>query len=277
MISVLILTLNEEKNIKRCLDSVAWSDDIVVLDSGSTDKTVEIAKKAGARIFYRSFDNERNQREFSLRNIQYRYSWVYNPDADEETPLDLADEMRKKIKFSADNVFAYRMRFKTYFLGRWIKYSSLYPTWVVRLFQPEKISFDRSINLSYAVNGNTGMIDAHFIHHTFNNGFDSWFNKHNFYSKYEALESLKILSENKPLLRILLKASSNVDRRAALKNLSVKLPFRPLLRFLYMYFLRCGFLDGRPGFHYCLLLSIYEYMITLKVLEFKRRKKNLLI
>src|ERR1700752_1571572 len=96
-ISVLILTLNEDVNLEACLASVAWSDDIVVLDSFSTDRTVEIARAAGARVYQRHFDNERNQRTFSLREIPCKYPWVYMPDADEITPCELRDEMRSVV------------------------------------------------------------------------------------------------------------------------------------------------------------------------------------
>ena len=94
-ISVLILTMNEDINLAACLKSVSWSDDIVVLDSFSTDKTLEIARAAGARVYQRDFDNERNQRTFGLREIEFKHPWVYMPDADELTPPEMRDEMRK--------------------------------------------------------------------------------------------------------------------------------------------------------------------------------------
>src|SRR5438105_2567412 len=118
MISVLILTLNEEANLARCLDSVKWSDDIVVLDSLSTDKTVEIARAAGARVYQRKFDNERDQRTYSVREIKFKYPWVYNPDADEVTPPELRDEMLAAVADPSQDAVAYRLRFKTIFMGK---------------------------------------------------------------------------------------------------------------------------------------------------------------
>ena len=96
-ISVLILALDEELTLPRCLESVSWSDDIIVLDSGSTDRTVEIAKTFGARVVTRPFDDERTHRTYSLREIEFRHPWVYNPDADEVTPAELRDEMHATV------------------------------------------------------------------------------------------------------------------------------------------------------------------------------------
>jgi glycosyltransferase involved in cell wall biosynthesis len=274
-VSVLILTLNEEKNLPACLESVKWCDDIVILDSFSTDRTVEIAKMCGARVVQRHFDNEKNQREASLR-LQFNYPWVYNPDADEITPPELRDEIIKIVSDPNRKEVAYRVRFKTMFMGRWIKHSSLYPTWVVRLFRPEKISFSRSVNLQYIIDGPEGQLDSHFEHHSFNKGLNAWVDKHNRYSWHEACEAMNSLEDSLVPWRDIF-APSSVLRRKALKELSFRLPCRPTLRFLYMYVLRLGFLDGWEGLTYCRLLSIYEYLIVLKMKELRRRERGLSI
>lgn len=271
MISVLILTYNEEKNLSRCLEAVKWSDDIVVLDSFSTDRTVEIAKAAGARVYQRPFDNEASQRTFSLREISFKYPWVYNPDADEEPTSDLCREMVNAVQDDQAKAVAYRMRFKTMFMGKWIRFSSLYPTWVIRLFRPETIRFDRSVNLAYLVDGEEGRLDGHFLHYAFNNGFDAWFSKHNVYSHFEAVETLKSLSNGYLNWSDLFAPSGSTKRRRAIKELSFRVPFRPTLRFLYMYLYRGGIFDGWAGLTYCRLLALYEYMIVLKVAELRRR------
>jgi glycosyltransferase involved in cell wall biosynthesis len=272
-VSVLILTLNEEQNLPSCLESLKWCDDIVVFDSLSTDRTVDIAKSAGARVVQRSFDDEKNQREASLK-IHFKYPWVYNPDADEITPPELHDEIIEVVSDPNRKEVAYRVRFKTMFMGRWIRHSSLYPTWVVRLFRPERISFSRNINLQYIVDGPEGNLDNHFEHYSFNKGLNAWIEKHNRYSWHEAREAIKSLEESPvPWTDIL--AISSVLRRKALKELSFRLPFRPTLRFLYMYILRLGFLDGWEGLTYCRLLSMYEYLIVLKMKELRRRAKGL--
>src|SRR5579883_213978 len=272
MISVLILTLNEEANLEACLRAVRWSDDVTVFDSYSTDRTVEIAKDFGARVVQRRFDNERDHRTASLR-VGFKYPWVFNPDADEIPTPELIDEMRRVVGDRGRPEVAYRMRFKTMFLGRWLKYSSLYPTWVVRLFQPAKVAFERSINLHYKIDGPEGRLNGHFLHYTFNKGLNAWIEKHNRYSAQEAEETLKSLRRGGIPWRDLV-AGDAVRRRRALKEISFRLPCRSGLRFLYMYLLRGGFLDGRPGLTYCRLLALYEYLIEVKVKELQFRERG---
>lgn len=269
MISVLILTLNEEANLPACLESVKWSDDIIVFDSFSTDRTVELAKAAGARIVQRRFDNEREHRSASLK-IPFKHPWIYNPDADEVTPPELRDEMVQMVRQGNRPEVAYRVRFKTMFMGQWIRYSSLYPTWVVRLFKAGAVRFERDINLRYVIDGPEGRLHSHFQHYTFNKGFSAWFEKHNRYSDKEASESLKSLA-GAGVEWAAIWGADPVARRRALKELSFRLPCRPLLRFAYMYLLKLGFLDGVPGYHYCRMLAIYEYMIVLKMKEIRQR------
>ncbi len=273
MISVLILTLNEEANLQRCLDAVKWSDDVVVFDSFSSDRTVEIAKAAGARVVQRTFDNERDHRAASIA-VGFKHRWVFNPDADELCPDDLRDELVKVVGDSSRNEVAYRCRFRNQFMGKWIKRSSLYPTWVVRLFRPDKVRFEREINLHYVLDGPQGKLQAHFDHYSFNNGMNAWFEKHNRYSWSEARETIKSLTMGRMPWGLLFSGVPS-ERRRALKELSFRMPARPLARFVYMYFFKLGILDGGAGLTYCILLSIYEYMIVLKVRELRRREKGL--
>lgn len=273
MISVLILTLNEEQNLPACLASVKWSDDITVFDSFSSDRTVEIARVAGARVVQRKFDNERDHRAASL-HVGFKHPWVFNPDADEILSPELREEMFAAVSDGARQEVAYRCRFKTMFMGRWIRFSSLYPTWVMRLYKPAHLRFERTINLRYVAEGPEGKLQNHFLHYTFNKGIDAWLDKHNRYSSFEAQEALRSLSDGHMTLSHFWNADPSVRRRA-LKELSFRVPLRPLFRFLYMYLLRLGFLDGRAGFTYCRLLSFYEYMIVLKQREIERRQKNL--
>src|SRR5260370_11345705 len=234
MISVLILTSNEEANLPACLESVKWSDDLIVFDSFSTDRTVEIAHAAGGRVVQRACDSERDHPRASLL-LEFKYPWVYNPDADEVTPPALRDEMLRVVADPARREVAYRVRFKAMFCGRWIKRSSLYPTWVVRLFKPNQVSFERSINLRCVVNGLEGRLQNHFEHYSFNKGISAWLEKHNRYSGQEAVESLRSLSSHQ-LRREELFDRDPVLPRRALKELSFRLPFRPTLLFLFIDF-----------------------------------------
>jgi glycosyltransferase involved in cell wall biosynthesis len=273
MISVLVLTLNEEANLEACLQSVRWCDDVTVFDSYSTDRTVKIAKDFGARVIQRHFDNERDHRTASLR-LGFKHPWVFNPDADEISTPELIEEMRQVTADRSRPEVAYRMRGKTMFLGRWLKHSSLYPTWMCRLFQPDKVAFERSINLNYKIDGPEGQLQGHYLHYTFNKGLTAWVEKHNRYSLLEAEETLKSLSRGGVPWRDLFTLDA-VRRRRALKEISFRLPFRPSLRFLYMYLLRGGFLDGWSGLTYCRLLALYEYLIEVKIKETQFRNRGL--
>lgn len=272
-ISVLILTKNEEANLPLCLEAARWCDDVVVLDSGSTDRTVEIAEASGARVYHRAWDTEPMQRAFSLR-LPFRHPWVYNPDADEIASPELIAEMLRVAADATRPEVCYRVRRKDMFMGKWLRRSSLYPTWFPRLFKPERIQFERLINMAYIADGPEGRLQEHMLHYSFNNGLEAWFAKHNMYSSAEALEGIR-MTDGGHIRWMDLVLGSTAARRRALKDLSFFLPLRPLLRFAYSYFWRLGFLDGRAGLTYCRLLMVYEFMIDVKVREARRRARGL--
>lgn len=268
-ISVLILTLNEEINLPGCLESVSWSDDIVVFDSYSSDRTLEIAKELGARVIQRKFDNWSSHQNWAVENIDFKYPWVYYSDADERIPSDLASEMQDVVWDTSRKEVAYRLRFRNMFMGKWNKHSSLYPTWVLRLFRPDKIHWERLVNPVAVVDGTEGRLKSHFEHYSFNKGLTDWFRKHNLYSLDEAKELIKTLENNIQWVNLF--SRDPALRRKTLKQLAFRMPCRPFLVFCYLYFVRMGFLDGRAGLTYSTLRSIYEYMIDLKVKELRRK------
>ena len=134
--SVLILTLNEEVNLPDCLESVAWCDDVVVLDSFSSDRTEQIARDFGARFVQRRFDDWSSHQNWAVSNIEFQHRWVYYSDADERLPEGLVQELNEVTSDVDRPEVAYRLRFKNMFMGRWLRHSCLYPTWVLRLFRP---------------------------------------------------------------------------------------------------------------------------------------------
>ena len=275
VVSVLILTLNEESDLPRCLDSVRWSDDVVVLDSFSTDKTLQVAHERGARIVQRRFDDWSSHLNWAVTNIQFKHPWVYYSDADEVVTRELGEEMNCAVRETSRPFVAYRVRYRNFFHDRWIRHCGIYPVWLLRLFRPCKVRWERAVNPLPIVDGQTGDLENHFHHYSFSKGFDAWFDKHNRYSRSEALESIKHLQGGAIDWVGVFAASDPTRRRRAIKELSFRLPCRPALRFFYMYFLRLGFLDGWQGLTYCTLLSIYEYMIVLKMRELRRREKHL--
>lgn len=273
MISIVILTLNEEINIARCLESISFSDDIVVVDSGSTDKTLEICQAFGARIIHRKLDSWATHQNWINENVNFKNKWVYYSDADEVVTNELKLELIC-LSQKESEVTAYRVRYKNYFMGKWLKYSGGYPIWVLRFFIPSKVRWDRLVNPTPIVSGKEGKIESHFLHFSFNKGLDAWFEKHNKYSRAEALEGMKIRS-SKQLNKKNLLSKDPAIRRRALKEISFLLPFRGFFRFIYQYLICLGFLDGAAGLQWCILNSIYEHMIEIKMQEIDRRSKNL--
>ncbi|MCX7048307.1 MAG: glycosyltransferase family 2 protein [Candidatus Sumerlaeota bacterium] len=272
-VSVLILTLNEEINLPDCLESVAWSDDIVVFDSFSTDRTVEIARAAGARVVQRKFDNYAAQRNAALTDVDYRHPWVLMVDADERWPGALGREIGLALEAdSAKAVSLYHFRRKDLFLGRWLRRSSGYPTWFGRLVRRGQVRVEREINEEYHTDGGKAYLPGLFLHLPFNKGFACWLERHNRYSTMEAAALMEEAPERTGWAGLF--SRDPVARRKAQKRLAYRLPGRPLLMFLALYVVRLGFLDGRAGLIYCTLRAIYEYMIDLKVNELKRREKG---
>jgi|CXWL01.1.fsa_nt_gi glycosyltransferase involved in cell wall biosynthesis len=274
-VSILILTLNEEVNLPTCLETVKWCDDIVVFDSFSTDRTAVIARAAGARVLQRRFDNYGSQREAARIEINYKYPWVLALDADEVPDQELIDEMMKIAAMPDSAVNAFRMRRKDFFMGQWIKHSTLYPSWFIRFYKPDRILYEpRTVHEYPTVSGKVGELQGHLMHQSFNKGIGDWMRKHVRYAELEALESLQHSRSGQIDWKGLFAMQDPVRYRRTLKSISYRLPFRPALRFLYMYLFRLGMLDGRAGFTYCRLLAIYEYMIVLRIMELQRRENG---
>ncbi|MBL8989966.1 MAG: glycosyltransferase family 2 protein [Phycisphaerae bacterium] len=269
-VSVLVRTKNEEVNIGDCLRALAFSDDVIVLDSFSTDRTLEIVRAMpGVRLIQKTFRNESEQFNWILDNIRLRHGWLYLCDADERVSPELADELTTVTNDPGRPHVAYRVRYKNMFMGRWVKRGGMYPVWIIRLFRPDKIRYeDRSINVHPIVHGSLGDLREHFVHYSFNKGLTPWFNKHNSYSDMEAREAVRVIQSGAfgARVRQLFSRRPGVARRA-LKDLSFYLRLRALARFLYMYFVRLGLLDGKAGFHYAAMISMYEYWIEIKILE----------
>jgi glycosyltransferase involved in cell wall biosynthesis len=272
-VSILILTLNEETNLADCLDSCAWSDDVVVFDSMSTDRSREIARARGARVVERRFDDYASQRNAALSSVAYANPWVLMLDADERVPEDLAAEITRCVAAAPPDTVMYRMRRKDFFLGRWLRRSSGYPTWFGRLVRVGRVRVEREVNEEYVADGRVEHIDAHLHHYPFNKGIAFWYERHNRYSGLEALAKIKTRGE--PVAFGALFGADPTARRRVLKQIGYRLPFRPFIMFMYFYVFRLGVLDGRAGWYFSLMRAAYEMSIDLKVLEVLRRERGL--
>lgn len=271
-ISIFILTLNEETNIRECLESVSWANDVVVLDSFSSDETVSIAESMGARVIQRKFDNWAAHQNWAMANIDFKHPWVFYLDADERMTPELAEEIQGIASNADEKRNGFFCGRTNYFMGRAITHCYP-PVPIMRFFRPHKIRYERLVNPVATIEGDTGYLTNRFLHYNFSKGLTEWVDKHNKYALSEAKEGLKALKQQPEGVSLFSK--DRAMRRVALKNLSLRLPGRPVVKFGYLYILKMGFLDGRPGFTYCVLQSIYEYLIDLKMWELKRKEKGL--
>ena len=268
MITIYILTYNEELDIAACIESAMVSDDIIVVDSISGDRTVEIANKYPVRVVEHAFESHGKQRTWMLENISPKYDWVYILEADERMTPELFAECVEATK-SPDYIGYYAAE-RVMFLNTWIRHSTQYPRYQLRLFRHGKVWFtDYGHTEREVCEGNTSLLKETYPHYTCGKGLSRWIEKHNRYSTDEARETLHQLEKGNVNWRDLFLGKTEIERRRALKDLSLRLPGRPLVRFFYMYFLLGGCLDGRAGFAWCTLQAFYEYLIVLKTWEMK--------
>jgi glycosyltransferase involved in cell wall biosynthesis len=269
MFSVYILTYNEEIDIAACIESAQMSDDIIVIDSYSSDRTVEIASRYPVRVIQHAFETHGKQRTWMLQEVPAKHDWVYILEADERFTPELFNECLNAIKSQA--FIGYYVAERVMFMDRWIRFSTQYPRYQMRLFRKDSVWFDDYGHTEREVcNGPTHFLQETYPHYTCGKGLSRWIEKHNRYSSDEAVETVRQLENGSIDWSNLFFGKTEVDRRRALKDLSQHLPFRPLIRFLYMYFFLGGILDGKAGFAWCTLQAFYEYLILLKVDEIKK-------
>ena len=273
MFSIYILTYNEEIDIGPCIESALLSDDIAIVDSYSSDRTIEIAqaysKSYPVRIFQHKFISHGRQRAWMLEEIETKHEWVYILEADERMTKELFEECLEASQ--SNESIGYYVAERVMFMGKWIRYSTQYPRYQMRLFDKNYVTFtDYGHTEREICQGKTSFLKATYPHYTSGKGISRWIEKHNRYSTDEAWETIRQLKQGEVNWINLIWGSSEIERRRALKDLSLRLPFRPLLRWLYMYFFLGGILDGKAGFAWCTLQAFYEYLIILKVEELKQ-------
>jgi len=274
MISVLILTKNEAQDLPGCLQSISWCDDIHVFDSFSDDETVTIAKKYGAIVTQRKFDNYASQRNSALDHLVFKYPWLFILDADERTPEILITELKELLINVDHNVSGFRIRRKDFLNDTWLKYSQISPFYI-RLIRVGKARYHREINEVLEVDGDVLETIGYFNHYPFSKGYFHWLNKHNMYSNMEAK---RWIEENDNNIEFSLKkaffSKDFSEKRYHQKGLFYKMPGRPILKLGYLLFWRMAFLDGSAGFIYSTLQAIYEYFIVLKTKELIYEKQQ---
>ena len=278
-VSVLIPIRNEEANLPRCLASVAWADEVFVVDSQSTDASVALATAAGAEVVQFHFNGTwPKKKNWALANLPFRHEWVLILDADEVMPASAAAEIGALLAAGGAGCTGYWINRRFMFMGGWLRHA-YYPNWNLRLFRHrlgryEQLvtgatqSGDNEVHEHISVAGQTGRLRGEMDHYAFPS-IDVFVEKHNRYSNWEArLDFESGLAGGGPQLQ-----SSAVSLRRRLKRWSRRLPFRPTLRFLYVYILQGGFLDGVQGYYFARLHGVYEFMSVAKAAELRRSRR----
>ncbi len=278
-VSVIVPVKNEELNLAACLASVAWADEVWVVDSGSTDRTAELVRQFGARVAQFEYrGGYPKKKNWALANLPLRHEWVLLLDADERVTPELEREIRELFKQS-DLADGYYVNRKLVFLGRWIKHCGWYPSWNLRLFKHplgryEKLDAenveqagDVEVHEHVVLNGRAAYLKHDLLHEDFKSIFH-FVERHNRYSNWEARVYANFARGQRGASNIgAALFGSPLERKRFIKQWWVRLPFRPLLRFLWMYVFRRGFLDGKPGLIFCTLMTMHEAVIGAKLYE----------
>jgi glycosyltransferase involved in cell wall biosynthesis len=266
-VSIVILTLNEEANIADCLASVSGFDDVHLLDSGSADRTVEIAKSKGVAVHHNDFHGFGQQRNWAIDHIPTKYDWQFHLDADERVTPALATELSRVVAVGP-TAAGYRVPSKLMFAGHWLRYAGQYPGYQVRLFHKGRLRF---IDYGHGQRESTPYLvktlSEPIVHYGFSKGLDEWFRKHVRYARLEAEQALIAESNDKGSSLFSQDATS---RRYALKRLAMRLPGRYFMRLAYLLFWRRAMLDGWAGITYSHMVATYEGMVDVYLQLIKR-------
>jgi len=276
-VSILVPVKNEAANLKRSLPSVAWADEVFVVDSDSTDTTVAVAESFGAKVIPFEFNGVwPKKKNWALENLPFRHEWVFILDADEVLPPDAEAEFRAIVTDPEPPVDGYWINRRFLFMGRWMKHA-YYPNWNLRLFRHAKGRYERltagatdsgdnEVHEHVVIEGETGRLKVEMDHYPFPD-VATFIEKHNRYSNWEARVMLEFSGADGKGI-----SAEEVRGRRRLKQLVRRLPFRPYLRFLWVYFGQLGFLDGREGYYFARLHAMYEAMSVMKAYELRKRK-----
>lgn len=270
-LSAMILTFNEEDNIELCLKSlVDWVDEVFLLDSNSTDRTLQFAERYGCKVVQHAFEGHTKQRNWGLRNLPFTHEWVFALDADHRVMPELAQELQAEFGQLSGNYNGLYMKRRQIFRGRWIRHGAYYPKWQLKLFKHQKAACDEhEFDYRYYVEGKLGYLKNDITEDNRKEGdMTFWVSKHNKFATETAEEQLKrragILQwQAKPNL------FGNPDERILwLKSRWYTMPLylRPFLYFGYRYFLRLGFLDGKQGFIFHFMQAFwFRLLVDIKI------------
>ena len=266
-VSIIILTQNEERDLPRLLESIRWCDDVHLVDSGSTDETVNIARDAGIHCHQHPFLSFAEQRNWALDNCGLRHPWVLFLDADEVSTAAFQNAVLEAVKRAADSTAGFYCCWKMIVEDRWLKRCDSFPKWQLRLLRRGRVAF---VDFGHGqkegkIDGVLEYVHEPYLHYALSKGWTKWLERHNRYATQEAAVRLQTPVNWKEIF-----SRDPSVRNKALKPLVSRIPGWPLLRFLLAYVFSGGFLEGKPGFIYCVNLGYYEFLIRLKQREMRR-------
>ena len=284
-LSVIILTYNEEIHLERLLKNIAgWAEEVFIVDSYSTDKTLEIAKKYGCKIVQHPFENQAQQFNWALENLDIKNEWILRLDADEYLTEELKQEIPELFninirKSDSQSINGFYIKRRVYFMGRWIKHGGYYPIWFLRLFRKGKAKSEQRAMDEHIVllEGRAEKLKNDFIDNN-KKGLSDWINKHNNYASREAEEIFQYYGSPTSLRKSdfpKLIGDQPAQKRWLKENLYYRLPLfcRAFLYFIYRYFFRLGFLDGKEGLIFHFLQGFwYRFLIDAKIYEARKQK-----
>jgi len=284
-VSVLIMTKNEEMNIRACLESVKWADEIIVVDSQSSDRTLKIVKEYTDKIYQYAWNGKNPKKNWSLEAPKFFHDWILMIDADERATIGFKAEIEKIVSDSANQYAGYLVRYHYRFLNKYIKFGD--PVRKLIFFRKSRSRFE-SYDISGAdtikdlevghehpvIDGAIGCARSPILHED-NRPLYYYFDRHNRYSTWEAYLIYKDrYGKNTPAKVEPKMLGSWLNARRLMKQAFLYLPFKPIVYFIYSYFFRLGFLDGYPGLCYNICKSVYAYQIGLKLRELKTSLKK---
>lgn len=270
VVSVIILTYNEEANLPACLDSLKGLDcEVLVVDSGSTDRTVQIAKAAEAKVVEHPFDNYAVQRNWAQQNLPINSDWILHLDADERLTHELAIEINQVLQEPLDNIDGFLFRKRTIFMGRWIKHGGHYPSYHLRLFRRDRgLCEDRLYDQHFIVNGKVKELKHDYLD-VVATDLGMWTLRHTRWAELEAAEFMAN-SDGAHRVRPALFGNPIERRRWRRERLYGHMPLftRAFLYWFHRYFLRLGFLDGKQGLMFHFLQGCwYRFLVDSKIYE----------
>ncbi len=278
-LSVIILTYNESLNLPKCLASLKpLNAEIFIVDSGSSDETVEIAKQANCQVSYHPFENQAKQLNWALQNLPITTPWIIRIDADECVTPELAAELQEVLSQTSTQITGYQVKRRVFFMGRWIRHGGYYPTWLLRIWRNgfgtcEQLWMDEHIVLS---EGETAKLKHDIIDEN-HKGLSFWTDKHNRYSERELKQLLtqEIALQQDVLLETDINSQAK-QRRWVKKNLYGRSPLflRAFIYFLLRYFIGLGFLDGMEGLIFHFLQGFwYRFLVDAKIYEMGKNQQ----